>query len=108
MAPGNVSTLFLCANKDNKDVFLVTCGVCFAANEGYEDSEINELTEDEVQTMIQEVPSIPFMVEFDIPVVQVMCGDLFQGVLTAHGQLYTWGSNMYGQLGHKNQNVALV
>lgn len=34
IAPGNVSTLFLCANAESKDTFLVTCGVCFAPNEG--------------------------------------------------------------------------
>jgi hypothetical protein len=81
-----VSTLFLCANRDTKDTFLVTCGVCFAPNEGIDDQVLkNELTEDEVEVNMQEVPSIPFMVEFDIPVVQVMCGDLFQGLLTADG-----------------------
>jgi hypothetical protein len=85
VAPGNVSTLFLCANIENKETFLVTCGVCFAPNEGCDDKDLNELTADEVQTMMQEVPSIPFMVNFDMPVVQVMCGDLFQGLLTAHG-----------------------
>lgn len=58
--------------------------------------------------MIQEVPSIPFMIDFDIPVVQVMCGDMFQGLLTAHGQVFTWGSNMFGQLGHQTEKVALV
>lgn len=37
-----------------------------------------------------------------------MCGDLFQGLLTAHGQVYTWGSNMFGQLGHKSEKIILV
>lgn len=108
VAPGNVSTLFLCVNPETKDTLLVTCGVAFAPNEGFEDSDISELTEEEVAIMIQDVPSIPYEVPFDIPVVQIMCGDLFQGLLTAHGQVYTWGSNMYGQLGHKTENIAFV
>lgn len=48
VAPGNVSTLFLCVDKQTKYNFLVTCGVCFAPNEGFEDSDINELTQEEV------------------------------------------------------------
>ena len=108
VAPGNVSTLFLCVNPKTKDTLLVACGVCFAPNEGFEDSDVNELTEGDVAVMVQDVPSIPFEVPFNIPVVQIMCGDLFQGLLTAHGQVYTWGSNMFGQLGHSAQSVALV
>lgn len=48
VAPGNVSTLFLCANRDTKDTFLVTCGMCFAPNEGYDDQDVDELTAEEV------------------------------------------------------------
>lgn len=77
VAPGNVSTLFLCVNPETKDTLLVTCGVAFAPNEGFEDSNISELTEEEVAVMIQDVPSIPYELPFNIPVVQIMCGDLF-------------------------------
>ena len=35
VAPGNVSTLFLCANIDTKDTFLVTCGINFTLNEAF-------------------------------------------------------------------------
>ena len=108
VAAGNTSTLFLCVNQQTKYNFLVTCGVCFAPNEGFEDSDKSELTAEEAVLMMHEVPSIPFEVQFDIPVVQVMCGDLFQGLLTANGLVYTWGSNMFGQLGHKSENIALV
>ena len=69
--------MFLCANTESKATFLVTSGVCFALKESYEGNELHELNEDEVQLMMQEVPSIPFQVEFNIPVVQVMCGDMF-------------------------------
>ena len=46
-----------------------------------------------------EVPSIPYMIDFDIPVAKVACGDMFSGLLTCAGTVFTWGYNNYGQLG---------
>lgn len=47
-ALGNVSCLFLCAEKDSKDTFLVTCGVNFCLQDGVEETDQNEFTHDEV------------------------------------------------------------
>lgn len=40
-----------------------------------------------------------------MPVVKVMCGNMFSGLLTASGQVYTWGDNQHGKLGLRNQEV---
>ncbi|VVC31316.1 Hypothetical protein CINCED_3A018116 [Cinara cedri] len=37
-------------------------------------------------------------------VVQISCGYKHSMALTNHGELYTWGSNEFGQLGHGNKN----
>jgi alpha-tubulin suppressor-like RCC1 family protein len=39
---------------------------------------------------------------------KVVCGDLFAGLLTCSGEVFTWGWNIFGQLGQKeNIGVAL-
>ena len=58
--------------------------------------------------MLEEVPSIPYMVDFNIPVVKVACGDMFAAMLTAEGYVYTWGHNSFGQLGLKHEKTLLV
>jgi hypothetical protein len=35
----------------------------------------------------------------------LICGDLFAGILTAEGEVYTWGWNIFGQLGLKDSAV---
>lgn len=35
--------------------------------------------------MMEDIKSVPFGVEFFIPVVKVTCGDVFAGFLTAEG-----------------------
>jgi alpha-tubulin suppressor-like RCC1 family protein len=50
---------------------------------------------------------LPFRVNFYIPVVKVTCGDSFSGLLTAEGQVHTWGSNESGALGI-DQELAIV
>ena len=56
----------------------------------------------------EDVASIPYALDFDIPVSKVMCGDLFAGILTAEGQVFTWGYNTFGQLGIKNDKTMFV
>ena len=45
------------------------------------------------------------MVDFHLPVVKVMCGSMFSGLLTADGQVFTWGENLFGQLGVADSKV---
>ena len=43
-----------------------------------------------------------------IPVVKLICGDLFAGLLTACGEVYTWGWNIFGQLGLKDTAIGVT
>ena len=75
------------------------CGMSIMTRDG-EEIESNELTEADAGALI-EVPSIPYMIDFNIPVAKIACGDMFAGLLTCEGQVFTWGYNNYGQLGLK-------
>lgn len=99
VAPGNVSTLFHCVNPETKDTYVVMCGMTIMTKEG-EEIKSNELTEAEAEALI-EVPSIPYMIDFNIPVAKIACGAMFAGLLTCEGAVFTWGYNNYGQLGHR-------
>jgi len=39
---------------------------------------------------------------------QVICGDLFAGLITAEGRLFTWGANEFGQLGIDDDRIIQV
>ena len=99
VAPGNVNTMFHCVNKETRDTFVVMCGITTIPKEGVE-IENNELDQQDA-AMLEDVASIPYMIDFDIPIVKVVCGDFFAGILTAEGTVFTWGYNRYGQLGLK-------
>ena len=57
---------------------------------------------------MEAIPSLPFGVTFNIPVAKVVCGDLFSGLLTSEGDIYTWGWNQYGQLGYKDITIGVT
>ena len=103
VATGNINSCFL--GVDNDYTFVVTCGMTAVPLEG--EFKKNEVTVEE-SDHFEEVSSLPYKIDFNLPVVKVMCGDLFGGLLTADGQVFTWGSNMYGKLGIKNEQVCLV
>ena len=63
--------------------------------EGQQEIENNEITRKEL-VKFEDVASIPYALDFDIPVVKVICGDLFTGMLTAEGTVWTQGYNTYG------------
>lgn len=65
---------------------------------GSNDCHMNVFDEDQLD-QVEELVSLPFQVDFYIPVVKVTCGDAFSGLLTAEGQVHTWGYNHYGALG---------
>lgn len=106
VAPGNVTSLFQCVNTETKDTFIVMCGMTVMTADGT-DIDQNELTEKDVH-MMQDVPSIPYQVDFNIPVAKVACGDMFAGLLTCEGSVFTWGYNNYGQLGVKLETTLIV
>lgn len=37
-----------------------------------------------------------------IPAEKMVCGNRFSACLTEDGDVFTWGSNAYGQLGHSD------
>jgi alpha-tubulin suppressor-like RCC1 family protein len=96
---GNTSTLFISVNREDRSSMVITCGLTSVPKEGEEETEKNLLTMEECCKVLQDIPSIPYRLDFDIPVVKVVCGDLFGGILTAEGQIFTWGYNRYGELG---------
>ena len=98
---GNVNSTFLCVDQSDQ-TFVITCGITLVTAEGNE-----EITESEIDVKdsdkVDQIPSLPYMVDFKLPVCKVMCGSVFSGLLTNCGQVYTWGDNQFGQLGVKNQ-----
>lgn len=107
VVPGNVNTMFHCVNTGDHSSFLVTCGMTNMLSEGNEEIERNEITKGEL-LRYEDVASIPYSVDFEIPVIKVICGDLFTGMLTAEGSVFTYGYNTYGQLGIKNEKTMFV
>ncbi len=56
---------------------------------------------------LEEISSMPFEIDFNIPVLKVVCTQKTAGLLTAEGEVYTWGSNSYGELG-QDDSINLV
>lgn len=87
VAAGNINTLFLCADEDCS-TFMVQSGWAVVPVEenkvACEDDEIEEILDSQAH-LYQNVPSIPYSIDFNIPVYKVACGDLFSGLLTVEG-----------------------
>ena len=79
-SPGNVNSTFLGVD-ENEISFIVSCGITLVP---IEDTDKNEINQEDLDRM-QLLSSLPFAVEFNLPVVKVMCGDKFSGLLTADG-----------------------
>lgn len=84
----------MCSNAEDESTFVISCGMTAVSLSG-EPIEDNEMKIDQMD-LLDDVPSIPFSIEFTLPVIKVMCGDLFSGLLTAEGHVYTWGHNRSG------------
>ena len=55
-----------------------------AVSKSEKDLEKNEFKPEEM-SQFEDVPSIPFQLNFDLPVKKVICGDFFSGLLTNEG-----------------------
>lgn len=65
---------------------IVQMGTCPLPLEEYaEAAEEKNLMMKEDLEMLQDMPSVPFQISFDIPVVKVTCGDGFSTLLSAEG-----------------------
>lgn len=106
IAAGNVNSVFHCVNNETRDTYVVMCGITAMPKDGLE-IERNELAPEDLPRM-EDVASIPFMIDFNIPVIKVACGDMYAGLLTSEGSVYTWGCNTYGQLGLKQERTPYV
>lgn len=51
---------------------------------------------------------MPFAVKMPRPVTKVVCGELFGGLLTSQGEVFTWGWNIFGQLGLKETTIGVT
>ena len=56
---------------------------------------------------LEDIASMPFQVDFKIPVYKTICGDVFSALLTNQGQVFTWGYNKCGVLGIDNPSILL-
>ena len=61
-----------------------------------EESKQIYFSQKETEVLLDTIPSIPFGIEFSKPVTKVICGDLFAGILTAQGEVFSWGWNVFG------------
>ena len=82
MASGNISSTVLCVDKDSDETFIIQMGMCAVFNEG--EDEIN-LIEQHQLDKLHDLSSMPFEVNFRIPVIKITTGDSFAGMLTAEG-----------------------
>jgi alpha-tubulin suppressor-like RCC1 family protein len=49
-------------------------------------------------------PYLPTKLFFDNPIKKIACGSYHSMALTITGEVYTWGSNQFGQLGHNDES----
>ena len=80
-------------------------GMCAIVNEG-QDKDLNLIKEQDLDKL-QDIASLPFQVDFQIPIVKITTGDSFAGMLSAEGQVFTWGYNNCGALGIDDELVIL-
>lgn len=102
VAVGNASTVFMYHDKEANMQSVIQSGITIIPTE--DNCEQTVFRKHEMDKL-QDIPSIPFQVDFNIPVVKVTCGDLFAGLLTAEGEVFTWGYNLHGQLGLKDSSI---
>jgi alpha-tubulin suppressor-like RCC1 family protein len=76
-------------------------GMCAVLDQN-EDQSINFIKE---QAKINGFPSLPFEVDFKIPVIKITTGDMHAAILTAEAQVFTWGSNSCGVLGVDDEHI---
>jgi len=105
IAPGNISTTILCADKEYDETFIIQMGMSAVLNEG-EDSSLNLIEEGKLDK-IHDLCSMPFEINFRIPVVKIATGDMVAAILTAEGQVFTWGQNNCGALGIDEELVII-
>jgi alpha-tubulin suppressor-like RCC1 family protein len=76
--------------------------------EEYEDDEsLNLMQKEDAYEKTDDISSMPFQIEFKIPIVKTICGDSFAAILSCEGKVFSWGYNNCGVLGIDNKNIVL-
>lgn len=81
VAPGNISTTLLCVDKEYDETFIIQMGMCVVMKG---DQQLNLIKHEQLD-LVEDLCSMPFEINFRIPVVKIITGDAFAGVLTAEG-----------------------
>lgn len=98
--------MFLVVDLDKKYQTIVMSGLTTITKD--EKSRQTVFTPRESETLLDTISSIPYGLDFNIPVAKIICGDTFAGLLTATGEVYTWGWNLHGQLGLKDTSIGVT
>ena len=106
MACGNASSVFLVIDPETRYQTIVYSGLATITKDEKNQRQI--FHQKECEELLDNIPSIPFGLDFQKPVAKVICGDLFAGLLTAQGEVFTWGWNVFGQLGLKDSSIGVV
>jgi alpha-tubulin suppressor-like RCC1 family protein len=77
------------------------------AQDDGEDMDQNQFSKEDHMSKLMDIPSLPFQIDFSKPVIKVECGDTYSGLLTANGQVFTWGYNKFGALGIDSSQILL-
>lgn len=81
VAAGNTSTVVLVVDHETKYQTIVFSGLTTITKD--ENSKQIYFSQQDSETLLDTIPSIPFGLDFNKPVAKIICGDLFAGLLTA-------------------------
>ena len=58
----------------------------------FKNEDLNLIKESDLYKL-EDINSLPFGIDFSIPVSKVECGDSVFALLTCEGEVFTWGNN---------------
>eukprot|EP00347_Sterkiella_histriomuscorum_P020502 403337553 len=105
VAPGNTQSLMLYKSKSSVNPQIISTGSTVITTN--ENDQRQVFTVEQINAL-EFLESVPFVIDFKIPIVKVSCGKLLCGLVTATGDVYTWGQNPQGQLGLGDRNLAFA
>lgn len=108
VAPGNVTTQVLCYDQENAESMIISMGSCAVAREMRGKQEDKIYYKEKDYKFIEDFNSLPFQIDFFIPVIKLTCGDAFSALLTGEGRVHTWGYNRFGELGIDSESIILA
>jgi alpha-tubulin suppressor-like RCC1 family protein len=83
---GNIHSTALCVDQGTKETMIIQMGIyVMPLEEHEEEANKQNLMRNEDLKKLQDIPSIPFAIDFSIPISKLECGDGFSAILTAEG-----------------------